>query len=137
MANYEDLRVWQKAHELVLDIYTITAQFPTKEQYELGRQLRRAAASIPINLAEGTGRASSRELRNFANIARGSASEVEYELVLAKDLGYIAEDQFNELVKKIRYRQNAHRTYIKSGPKDCSRIIVHPNDLPRIYMQCA
>lgn len=101
MSKFTDLCVWQKAHELVLDVYKITAQFPVSERYELARQLRRAVTSIPINIAEGTGRASSRELRNFANIARGSASEVEYELLLAKDLGYIGEQEFCELVMKV------------------------------------
>ncbi len=94
MQDLRKLAVWRKAHELTLAIYTSTARFPKDEMYGLTSQLRRAASSVPANIAEGCGRGSSADLARFLQIALGSASEVEYHLILAKDLGYIsASDQ--------------------------------------------
>lgn len=102
MANYEDLRVWQRAHELALQVYKETASFPKAEQYSLTQQMRRAATSISINIAEGCGRLHRKELVQFANIARGSASELEYQLLLARDLGYLYADDYNRLNKDVK-----------------------------------
>lgn len=88
-ARYERLQVWQKAHSLTLDIYRITAQFPATEQYGLTSQLRRAAASIGANIAEGNSRLSLNEFRQFLSISRGSTNEVDYFIILSCDLGYI------------------------------------------------
>lgn len=88
-ARYERLLVWQKAHSLTLDVYRITARFPVAEQYGLTSQLRRAAASIGANIAEGNSRLSLNEYRQFLSIARGSANEVDYFVILSCDLGYI------------------------------------------------
>ncbi len=89
MQNFRDLVVWQKGHELVLVIYKLTRDFPSEEKYGLVSQLRRAAASVPTNLAEGCGRNSTAELRRFAEIAMGSASEIEYLLLLSGQLNFL------------------------------------------------
>ena len=89
MKDFHDLKVWQKAHALTLTVYRITADFPRQEQYGLTSQLRRASSSIPANLAEGCGRNSDAEFIRFCTIAAGSASELEYHLLLAHDLKLI------------------------------------------------
>jgi len=87
--DYRKLQVWERAHQFVLEIYTATKNFPDDERYGLTGQLRRAAASIPTNIAEGCGRATNGELHHFLCIAMGSASECDYELLLARDLRYL------------------------------------------------
>ena len=89
MRDFRDLAVWQKPHQLVLDIYRATRTFPTEERYGLTGQLRRSAASVPANIAEGCGREGERELARFLSIAAGAASETEYHLLLALDLEYL------------------------------------------------
>jgi four helix bundle protein len=86
MRNFKDLHVWSKAHQLTLAVYRATASFPKEELYGLTGQIRRACGSIPANIAEGCGRGSQAELARFLQIARGSASELEYHLLLARDL---------------------------------------------------
>ena len=89
MKDFRELKVWQKAHRLTLAVYQITSSFPREELYGLTSQLRRACSSIPANLAEGCGREGTAEFARFCSIAMGSASEVEYHLLLAKDLKLI------------------------------------------------
>lgn len=89
MQNYKDLKVWEKAHQLTLHVYQASKGFPKEELYSLTNQLRRAASSIPANIAEGCGKNSQHYLANFLNIALGSANESEYFLLLSKDLGYL------------------------------------------------
>lgn len=89
MRNFREIKVWAKSHELVLSIYRISRSFPREEFYSLTSQLRRAAAAIPTNIAEGSGRGSHADFARFAQIAMGSASEVEYLLLLARDLQYV------------------------------------------------
>ncbi len=101
MQDYHKLTMWQRSHQLTLYIYKITKQFPPEELYGQTNQIRRAAASIPTNIAEGCGRNSRAELAQFLNIAAGSASEVEYEILLAKDTGYLSSDQYDFLIKEI------------------------------------
>ena len=88
MQRFTDLKVWQQAHALVLAIYPLTARFPAEERYGLASQLRRAAASVPSNIAEGSKRASNPEYAHYLNIAEGSLAETEYQLILSRDLGY-------------------------------------------------
>jgi four helix bundle protein len=95
--DFRKLLVWEKAHKLTLDIYGVTSQFPTEERYGLTSQLRRASVSIPANIAEGCGRDSEGELLRFMRIAMGSSSELEYELLLAHDLGYLSDKEFNKI----------------------------------------
>jgi four helix bundle protein len=93
IASYKDLRVYQRSYELALEIHKITAKFPPHERRELGSQLRRAAASVPINIAEGYGRKRSAEdFKRFLVIALGSCNEVSVVLDLVQDLGYLQDE---------------------------------------------
>lgn len=89
MQNFRDLKVWEKAHLLTLDVYQATRAFPSDERFGLTSQVRRATSSIPANIAEGCGRNTGPELRRFLEIAMGSASEFEYHLLLARDLSLL------------------------------------------------
>ena len=97
MTDFKQLKVWKKAHEMTLSTYRLTATFPKEEMYGLTSQLRRAAASIAANIAEGCGRRSDGEMCRSIQIARGSASEVEYHALLARDLHFLAEKDFQIL----------------------------------------
>ncbi len=89
MKDFRELKVWRKAHELTLAVCRLTAKFPRAEQYGLTSQLRRACCSIPANLAEGCGRNGDAEFAHFCSIAMGSANELDYHLLLARDLELI------------------------------------------------
>ncbi|HZB92307.1 MAG TPA: four helix bundle protein [Stellaceae bacterium] len=89
MQNFRDLKVWHKAHAVVLAVYRATEFFPTDERYGITSQTRRAATSVPANIAEGCGRSTSADLARFLDVAFGSASELEYLLLLALDLGLL------------------------------------------------
>jgi four helix bundle protein len=93
--------VWQRSHQLVLKVYEVTASFPRGEQYGLTSQLRRAASSVPANIAEGCGRDGNAELARFCRIAAGSLTEVEYHLLLAKDLGFLGAEHHQLLDKEV------------------------------------
>jgi len=101
MRDFKKLRVWEKAHSLTIRVYRVTKDFPSDERFGLTSQLRRASASIPTNIAEGCGRNGERELLNFMGIAAGSASEVEYQLILARDLNYINPETYRDLIAQI------------------------------------
>lgn len=101
MKDFKDLKVWQKAHELTVSIYTVSRTFPREEIYGVTSQLRRAAVSIGANIAEGCGRRSDGEFVRFLQIARGSSSEVEYHLLLSRDLKFMPESGFETLQKKL------------------------------------
>jgi four helix bundle protein len=88
MPSYRDLQIWQLGVDLALEIYRLTADFPKHEQYGLTSQLRRAAVSIPSNIAEGHARKTQREFQRFLNIAKGSLAELETQLTIAKELGF-------------------------------------------------
>ena len=90
--NYQDLIVWQKAMDLVTLVYQVTRSFPKEELYGLTNQLRRAAVSIPSNIAEGHARKSKAEYLNFLSISQGSRAEVETQLFIAHRLGYVAQE---------------------------------------------
>ena len=100
MRGYRDLVVWQKAMELVTEVYRGTAGFPKHELYGLTGQIRRAAVSVPSNLAEGHGRTSRREFHQFISQARGSLVEVETQLEIARNLGYLSAPIASELLAK-------------------------------------
>jgi len=97
MRDFRKLQVWQRAHQLVQAVYKVTAHFPRTETYGLVSQMRRAAVSIPTNIAEGCGREGEAELGRFFQIAAGSASELEYEVLLAGDLGFLEEGEYDQL----------------------------------------
>src|ERR1700737_177118 len=91
--SVEDLTVWQEAHKLTLEIYKLTARFPAAEKYGIVSQLRRSSSSVPANIAEGFGRATTRELLRCLQIARGELEETRYFVLLSRDIGYVtAED---------------------------------------------
>jgi four helix bundle protein len=100
MRGYRDLVVWQKAMELVTDVYRATSEFPKHELYGLTSQIRRAAVSVPSNLAEGHGRTSRREFHQFISQARGSLVEVETQLEIARNLNYLSRELASELQAK-------------------------------------
>jgi four helix bundle protein len=100
MTDFRQLKVWLKAHQMALDTYRVTATFPREEMYGLTSQLRRAAASIGANIAEGCGRRSDGEMCRFLQIAPGSASEAEYHFLLARDLNFLEEKDFQKLTKQ-------------------------------------
>ena len=97
MRDFHKLAVWQKSHPLALAVYRHTQHFPTEERYGLTNQIRRAAISIPSNIAEGCGRSSDADFGRFLQIAFGSASELQYQLLLARDLGYLPESVYPTL----------------------------------------
>lgn len=97
MQNYRKLQVWQKAHQLVLNIYKITSLFPADEKFGLISQIRRCAVSIPANIAEGSARGSDADYARFLHIALGSVTELDYHLLLAKDLELIGEKEYTVL----------------------------------------
>jgi four helix bundle protein len=101
MEDFKHLNVWRKAHELTMATYTRTRAFPNDEMYGLTSQIRRASASIGANIAEGCGRRSDPEMKRFLQIARGSANELEYHLLLARDLQYLTQVEFKELEGKV------------------------------------
>ena len=97
MKNFRDLKVWEKSHLLALKVYEATISFPREELYGLVSQIRRACTSIPTNIAEGCGRNRDSELYRFFEIAMGSASELEYLLLLAHDLKYLGQSEYKKL----------------------------------------
>lgn len=118
MATFKDLIVWQKSHLLVLKIYEITKQFPRDEIYGLTNQIRRAAYSVPANIVEGKKKKTIPHQLSFVNIAEGSLEEVKYFLILSKDLKYIEEDRYNELLKdaeEIGKLLNGYERFIKNS----------------------
>lgn len=101
MQDFRELKVWQKAHALTLDVYQETGGFPREELYGLTSQLRRAAASVPTNLAEGRCRPTDRDFGRFVGIALGSAAESDYLFLLARDLGFIDSGRYNDLERDV------------------------------------
>jgi len=99
--DFRSLKVWEKAHQLTLAVYRASRAFPVEERYGLTRDLRRSAASVPTNIAEGCGRETERELGRFMSIAAGLASDAEYQLLLAHDLGYLAPDAYRDLHSRV------------------------------------
>ena len=95
--DFRKVMAWERAHTFTLQVYRATSSFPGDERFGLVSQMRRACASIPTNVAEGCGRSTNNELARFIDIATGSASQVEYQLLLAEDLGYLPEDQHKNL----------------------------------------
>ncbi len=101
MRNYKNISAWKRSDELTIQIYQATRQFPSEEMYGLTSQLRRAAYSVPSNIAEGSGRETNADYLRFLSIARGSLAETEYFLHLSRQLGYLSEDDWNDLTTKV------------------------------------
>ena len=102
MSDYKKLKVWEDAHQFTINIYNITKKFPNNEQYGLTSQIRRSSSSIPTNIVEGSGQLDNGNLIRFLGIAKGSAFETEYQILLAKDLSYIDVNEYNILTEKIK-----------------------------------
>ena len=98
MRPHQKLDVWKKSIDFVSEIYRLTSVFPEKEKFGLISQLRRASISIPSNIAEGAGRESKKEFRNFLSIAQGSASELETQLIISERLEYIDTESLKEML---------------------------------------
>lgn len=113
MQDYKKLKVWEKSHALTLKIYIETKNFPKEELYGLISQLRRSASSIPTNIAEGCGRYGKKELCRFLQISMGSASEVEYHLLLSFELKYFTKKIYNELLNDIIEIKQMLTSFIK------------------------
>jgi four helix bundle protein len=113
MANFRELRVWERAHDLTLRIYEATANFPKQEMYGLTSQIRRSCTSIPTNVAEGCGRGGDPEPARFLHIAMGSASELEYQLLLARDLNLLAIPDYESLALHLNEVQRMLASFIQ------------------------
>ena len=111
--NFQDLKVWEKAHGHALELYQKTKDFPPEERYALTSQIRRCATSIPTHIAEGCGRNGDAELSRFMQIAMGSARELEYTLLLAKDLGLIHVAVYKTLVDQVYEVKRMLASFIK------------------------
>jgi four helix bundle protein len=116
--SYKDLIVWQKALDLVEIIYQVTKAFPKEELYGFTNQLRRAAVSIPSNIAEGHARSSTQEFHRFLSIAKGSLAEVETQLLIAQRLGYLSNDQLASILcLQIEINKMTNGLMAKLAPK--------------------
>jgi four helix bundle protein len=101
MKDFRELKVWEKAHNLVLAVYKTTEVFPRQELYSLTNQIQRAAVSIPANIAEGCGKSGDAEFGRYLKIAMGSSSELEYLLLLAHDLHYFPDEAYQTLSSQL------------------------------------
>ena len=101
MMAFRDIVAWQKSHKLAMVIYKLSSSFPSEERYGLTSQLRRAALSIPNNLAEGSKRTSRTDFARFINIAEGSCAEMDYLLLFVRDMGYVSAEEVQPLAKEV------------------------------------
>ena len=101
MRDFHQLSVWQKSHQFTLDVYTLTRAYPKEELFGLTSQIRRSSSSIATNIAEGCGRGSDADFGRFLQMAMGSASESEYQILLSFDLNYIDENQYMQMNAKV------------------------------------
>lgn len=116
MRNFQELTIWQRSHSLTLKVYSITNTFPKDELFGIISQMRRSSSSIPTNIAEGCGRNSNPEMKRFLIIATGSASELEYQLILSKDLKYLPENLYKELQNELIEIRKMIHSFIKNLP---------------------
>jgi len=114
MRDFRELKVWQKAHQLVLDVYRRSIHFPSDERFGLTAHLRKSATSVPSNIAEGCGRDTDKELARFLDMAAGSTNELDYQLLLAHDLGYLPSDDHRHLTNQAAEVRRMLYRFIKS-----------------------
>jgi four helix bundle protein len=133
MKDFRELLVWRKSRGLVLSVYQESQSFPREEIYGLTSQLRRAAGSIPANIAEGCGRNGDAELARFMQIAAGSASEAEYHLLLARDLGWLEPKTYDRLQTDVSEIKRMLTSFIQKPrrPSADSRLIQELDRLPK------
>ena len=113
MRDFRELKVWEKAHQLTLEIYKATQEFPKYELYGLTSQIRRACVSIPANIAEGCGRSGDAEFARFLQIAMGSANELEYHILLGQDLEFIECPTYERLANDVTEVKRMLASFIK------------------------
>jgi four helix bundle protein len=118
MKDFRKLKVWEKSHHLALEVYRATATFPREELYGLTSQIRRSWTSIPTNIAEGCGRSGDAELGRFLQIAMGSASEQQYQLLLAHDLNYLKDNDYEILDKEVTEVKQMLTAFVKTLKAD-------------------
>ena len=119
MKGHKDLDVWKKSMDLVVEIYNITKKFPTNEIYGLSSQIKRAAISVPSNIAEGAGRKGEKEFIQFLYIGLGSLAEIETQLILAKRLNFVSEIEVTlENIDKIKQMLNGLIRYLRKGKRN-------------------
>ncbi len=106
MHRYKELKVWQKAIDLAVEVYKITAELPKDEKFGLTSQMNRSAVSIPSNIAEGAGRNSGKDFNNFLGIALGSSFELDTQVVISYQLEYISKESFQHIENEIKHLQN-------------------------------
>jgi four helix bundle protein len=114
MRDFRNIKAWEKSHQLALATYKATQSFPSDERFGLISQARRAATSIPTNIAEGCGRDTDKELAYFLRVAAGSSSELEYLFLAAKDLGYLKADTYTKLDQQVNKVKKMLNGFIKS-----------------------
>ncbi|MDP5120798.1 MAG: four helix bundle protein [Spirosomaceae bacterium] len=117
MRNFKELLIWQRSHKLTLHIYKIVSTFPSFETFGLISQMRRSSYSIPTNISEGCGRNSNPELVRFLNISMGSANELEYQLLLSRDLEYLDNEIYLVTEKELVEVKKMMNTFIQSVKK--------------------
>lgn len=114
MRDFKTLKIWQRSHKLVVDVYEVTINFSKHELYGLTSQMRRSAASIPTNIAEGCGRGSDADFARFIQMAMGSGSELEYQLLLAHDLGFIDKLNYEKLNDELVETKRMLNSFLKT-----------------------
>jgi four helix bundle protein len=120
--DFKELKVWEKAHELTLSLYSLSKSFPKEELYGLTSQLRRSAVSLCANIAEGCRRRSDGEFVRFLQISRGSASELEYHLLLSRDLGFMNESAHANLQRKLAEVQRMLTSLVSAIEQRAGRV---------------
>jgi four helix bundle protein len=125
MQDFKKIKVWEKSHLLTLEIYRITDQFPKTEIYSLTNQMRRASTSIPTNIAEGAVQESDAQYARYLRIALGSAAELEYQLLLARDLKYIPEAAYNHLVTSVMEIKRMLTAFIQTLKADGLQLLLN------------
>jgi four helix bundle protein len=113
MRDFQTLEAWKKGHKLVLSLYKATAEFPKEEQYGLTSQIRRAGVSVPTNIAEGCGHQSESEFARYLQLAAASATELQYHIILARDLSYLEPERYTELSRAVEEIKKMLTTFIK------------------------
>jgi four helix bundle protein len=127
MQDYRNLKVWQRSHQLVLEVYRLTSTFPADERFGLTSQVRRCAASIPSNIAEGSARGSDREIARFMYIAMGSAAELDYRLLLAHELNYMSPSSFQALATERTEKRRMLSSFTQTLKANRLTVIVRTN----------
>ncbi|MCI0771786.1 MAG: four helix bundle protein [Chloroflexi bacterium] len=118
MRDFKNLKVWERSHRLTLSVYRASGGFPREEMYGLTSQMRRASASIAANIAEGCGRDSKADFARFLQIAAGSASELEYQAILARDLKLLDEPEFNTITEEVTQVKRMLSAFIRTLKAD-------------------